>query len=716
MPATTSTADATADKRAPKRTATRTRAKKRAVVPAGDPQAGWPAASVTSRLLTLGPIAFAGAAVLALIAALAVGGGAAPLAVADPGPIVMVGVPVMRLLWNIAASATIGGLVFGTWVLSRDESEFELAMRFASGSAVAWVIATLGAILFTFLQISNVPFSADAAFGQQLWFFLSTIAAGQNWLMALVMVAILSTLVFAVRRPWPVGLTTVWALFCLWPLASQGHAAGAAGHETAVGSLTLHYTGAAVWLGGLLVIAVLAAAMPGVRRLAMIDRYSSLALLSFIVVAFSGVVSSILNLGTVDALFGTGYGMLIMAKAVGLILLGVLGALQRRRLIARMRTRLDEQASTTRPMVELIVIELAVMGAVAGIAAALGRTPTPVPQLTADQLQDPTPAQILTGEVHPPEFEFMRLFTEWRFDPIWTLLALLGIFFYFAGVRRLAKRGDRWPIFRSVSFVMAMLVLIWLVNGALIVYGKFMFSHHMVQHMILTMLIPIFLALSGPITLLLRAVKPRKDGSEGSREWALKAVHSKWGRFISHPVVAAVLFALSLLTFYYTPLFRWAVTDHVGHMWMIADFLTVGYLFSSSLIGVDPVKRAPYAMRLISLVLVMTFHAFFGLSIMTGEGLLVADWFGNMGRTWGPSALQDQQLGGAAAWGIGEFPTVILAVIVSIEWFRRDERVARHRDQRVEAHGDAELEAYNAHLRKLAELDAQREAQRGGRS
>lgn len=695
----------------PKRTATRKTAE-----PAGDPAAGWPDAAASGRLLTAGPIALAAGALLFLGIALAIGGGATPLAVADPGPIVMIGVPVARLLWNLFAALTVGSLVFATWVLSRREPEFERAMRLAGGAAAGWVLVTLGAILLTFLQVSNIPFSTGPGFGEQLWFFLTELELGRSWLLALAMLAILSTLAFAVRRPWGVGLTTLFALLCLWPLASQGHAAGAAGHETAVGSLTLHYTGAAVWLGGLLVAALLAARMPGARRLAMLERYSSLALLSFIVVAFSGVVSSAANVGTVDALLGTGYGQLVLLKAALLIALGIFGALQRRRLIGSMRARLAERASTARPLVWLLVAELGVMGAVAGVAAALGRTPTPVPQLTGEQLADPTPAQILTGELHPPEFEFSRLFTEWRFDPIWTLLCLLGLFFYFAGVRRLAQRGDRWPISRSICWVIGMLLLMWLVNGALVVYGKFMFSHHMVEHMILTMLIPIFLGLSGPVTLLLRAVRPRRDGSMGTREWALKAVHSRWGTFVSHPITAGVMFAGSLLTFYYTPLFRWALTDHVGHMWMIADFLTVGYLFVSSLVGVDPIKRAPYPMRLISLVLVMTFHAFFGLSLMTGQGLLVADWFGSMGRAWGPPALLDQQQGGAAAWGIGEFPTVILAVVVAMQWARRDTRDARHRDERVARHGgeDAELEAYNAKLRQLAELDAQREARRRG--
>lgn len=74
------------------------------------------------------------------------------------------------------------------------------------------------------------------------------------------------------------------------------------------------------------------------------------------------------------------------------------------------------------------------------------------------------------------------------------------------------------------------------------------------------------------------------------------------------------------------------------------DFSIVGYLFISSLIGKDPLhKRVMYFMRLISLILVMTFHAFFGLAIMTSNSLLVADWYGATGRNWGPATAIDDQ-------------------------------------------------------------------------
>ncbi|MDJ1372696.1 copper transporter [Gulosibacter molinativorax] len=644
-----------------------------------------------------------------MLGALAYGGGAAPLVVADPGPIVRWGLPASRLAYNLTAAMTLGALAVAIWSCSRKEPEFERAMSLAQGGAAAWMVSTIAAALFAYLDVSGVPFSFDAKFGEGLWFYLVSLEVGQLWLIGIVMSAILSTFVFASRSRWGTFLTTGFAFLTLWPIASLGHAAGAESHSTAVGGITLHYTGAAVWLGGLVVTAIIALGAPARRRLPLVERYSQLALVAFITTGASGVVASWMNIGAWDRLFTTPYGQITLFKVALLIVLGWFGFLQRRYFINRMAKNVEERKSTLTPLAWLLGIEMLIMGAVSGAAAALGRTPSPQPQVTAEELAAPTPAQLLSGEPLPPPFEFSRLFTEWQLDPIWTLLSLLALAFYFMGVGRLRGRGDKWPWWRVASFVFGLLVLLYNVNGAMIVYGKFQFSFHMTDHMILSMIIPIFIVLGAPMTLLLRTVKPRHDGSMGGREWVLHLVHSKWATFFSHPIVAGINFALALLVFYYTPLFRWATYDHVGHMWMIAHFLIVGYLFVESLIGDDPSRtRAPYPARLISLILVMTFHAFFGLSIMTGTGLLVAEWYGATGRTWGPeTALLDQQMGGAVAWGIGEFPTVILAVIVGLQWSKSDDKRAKREDRRAQKNDDAELKAYNEQLKTLAERDAQ---------
>jgi putative copper resistance protein D len=684
-------------------------------MPATDRLPSW--TPTTLQLLRWGPLGLVVVALAVTAGALAYGGGADPLTIGDPGPVVRWGLPLARLSFDLTAALTVGALCIAVFACSRTHDEYERAMSLAQGGGVAWTFATLVTSLLTYLDVSAVPLRADASFGEGLWYFLTNLELGQMWLMATAMIAVLSTLLFGVRSRWGIFLSLGLAFLSLWPVASLGHAAGSASHDLAVGGLTLHITGAAVWVGGLAVVTLLAVAARrdkdrDARRLALIERFSQLALISFVVVAFSGLVTAIVNMADWSQLFTTSYGLIMLFKVLLLVVLGGFGVLQRRILIARMHAKLAKGGSTAAPAAWLLGIELLVMGAVSGAAAALGRTPSPSQPVVAENLANPSPAQLLSGEELPPPFDASRLFTEWSLNPIWTTLAVLGLVYYFIGMAKLRRRGDAWPWLRAAAVTVGVVIFLYNVNGPLYVYGRFMFSFHMTEHMILSMIVPIFLVLGAPMTLLLRTVKVRKDGSMGTREWVLHVVHSKWAEFFSHPIVAGVNFAIALLTFYFTPLFRWATYDHVGHMWMIAHFLIVGYLFVESLIGDDPVRtRASYPMRLISLVLVMTFHAFFGLAVMTGTGLLVAEWYGATGRDWGPAtALDDQQLGGAVAWGIGEFPTVILALLVGLQWYRSDTLRAKREDRRAVRDEDAELRAYNERFKRLAEHDATTEA------
>ena len=250
------------------------------------------------------------------------------------------------------------------------------------------------------------------------------------------------------------------------------------------------------------------------------------------------------------------------------------------------------------------------------------------------------------------------------------------------------------------------MVLFYLTSGGFNVYQDYLFSVHMLMHMMLTMLVPVLLVPGAPVTLAARAIRKRQDGSRGSREWILIAVHSKFAGIVANPLVAAGLFAGSLWVFYYTPIFSWATTDHIGHQWMVVHFLITGYLFVQSLIGEDPVPfRLPYAFRLLLLIGTMVFHAFFGVALMMGTSLLLADWYGAMGRTWGLSAIADQQMGGGIAWGVGELPTIALAIVVAIQWSRSDAKESKRLDRKADRNNDAELLEYNAKLARMAARD-----------
>ncbi|WP_291050917.1 cytochrome c oxidase assembly protein [Herbiconiux sp.] len=645
-----------------------------------------------------GPATLVAVSVVALLVALAIGGGAAPQLLEDPGAVVRFGLPISSMLVNISAAGMIGALGLVLFAIPPGSTAYGRALDVAAGSAALFTVAAALTGFFNYLSVTARALSFDDAFSQGLGQFLTQIALGQAWLQTTLIGAVLTVLCFAVRNQTTlffVGLLSVVALF---PMAQQGHAAGTDGHDVAITALGLHLIFAAAWLGGLLVIVLLSRQLDTPRLVDVVARYSSVALVCFVVVAASGYVSAELRVGSLDRLT-TPYGLLVLVKVGALIALGVFGAFHRRFVIRRL-----EGTGRRRHFWWLVVAELGFMGIATGFAAALARTATPVPETVATTQ---TAAQILTGSVLPPELTPETFLTQWNFDLIWVLVCAFAIFFYLAGVIRLHRRGDKWPWYRTVLWIAGILLLFYVTNGGLNVYEKFLFSVHMAGHMTLSMMVPLLLVPAGPVTLALRAIRKRDDGTRGIREWILLGVHSKVATVIANPIVAGVLFATSLVAFYYTPLFRWATENHIGHEWMIVHFLIVGYLFVQALIGIDPVPyKLPYPFRLLLLLITMAFHAFFGLALMGGNGLLLADWFGATGRDWGPSAIVDQQTGGGIAWSIGEVPTFILALIVAVQWSRSDKKETKRRDRNADRTNEAELGEYNAMLERLASRDS----------
>ncbi|ALJ18759.1 cytochrome c oxidase assembly protein [Microbacterium sp. No. 7] len=657
---------------------------------------------MTDRALRLaGPATLVAAALAALIAALVVGGGAAPLIQGDPGAVVRWGLPAAKLVVNLSAGLMAGGLVLTLFALKPDDKIFARALDAASIAAAVFTIAAGTTTYLTFLSVIPATPSADMLFGEQLGQFLTTTEVGFAWLLTTVLGAIVTVLAFAVRGWTTTLLVAALALVTLIPMATQGHSGEETGHTIAVSALSLHLLGAAVWLGGLLLLVLLRPGVPRARLAELVARYSSLALAAYVVVAVSGVARSAVGLASWGDLLSP-YGAILLTKVAALIALGAFGAWYRTRLIARMR-----EDAASRRFWSLVAIELAIMGVASGAAAALARTRPPSDTRLPALL---SPAEILTGSPLPPEFTPDRWLTAWNLDLLWAVACGFAAFFYVVGVVRLRRRGDHWPLHRTILWLFGIALLAWTTSGPINAYQEYLFSVHMIGHMLLTMAISLPLVFGAPVTLAARAIRKRSDGTRGGREWILWAVHTPWARVITHPLVAAGVFIGSLWLFYYSDLLRWSMYDHLGHQWMVAHFLISGYLFVQSLVGIDPVPyRLPYPGRLITLLAVMAMHAFFGMSIMMANGLFVAEWFGAMGRTWGPDPLHDQYIGGGVAWSIGEIPTLILAITVAIQWSRSDERASRRADRHADRTGDEELVAYNAKLAALAERDARQQ-------
>ena len=651
-------------------------------------------ASVARRSLIAIAIA-ALTALVTLLIALLLTGSTQPGQFSDPGAVVRWGTPVVKLIMNFSMAITIGSLAFSAFAANPEQQK--RLQPIASWAAAIWLLSAASYFVMTYLSAAGITISYGPEFSSGLWLFATEIELGVllAWNLAFAFILSLSTIMFPSGRM--IAVNTALGIAGLYPLAESGHASSDIGHAIAVNSMLMHLVGISVWVGGLIALFAIYFDEPD-KRSVLVKRYSTLALFAFILVAISGLTGGFIRLYQPSDLLSS-YGLLLITKAAVLVVLGCFGAWHRLKLI-----RIIESGSSS--FIRIVGVEIAIMGIALALATALART---APPINPAQFEALTPAQILTGDPLPPELTDLAWITVWDVDILWLTISLLGIALYLNGVRILRARGDMWPVARTMSWVAGMLVLLYVTSGAPNAYQEYLFSVHMVGHMMLSMLVPVLLVPGAPVTLLSRAQAPRTDGSKGLREWVLWAVHTPYAWLISHPLFAGLNFALSLVMFYYTPLFRWATEEHLGHQWMIVHFVITGYLFVQSLMGVDPQPHKPaFPVKLMLLIGTMAFHAFFGLGLMNEQSLLLADWFGSMGRTWGDDPLADQAVGGAFAWGVGEIPTIIITLIVVYQWSQSDVRERRRLDRASDRAGNQDVEDYNKMLEELAKRQDRR--------
>ncbi|MBC9714947.1 cytochrome c oxidase assembly protein [Streptomyces sp. TRM66268-LWL] len=288
------------------------------------------------------------------------------------------------------------------------------------------------------------------------------------------------------------------------------------------------------------------------------------------------------------------------------------------------------------------------------------------------------------------------------FDAFFAIGCLLALLLYGYGVVRLVRRGDSWPVGRTVSFVIGVLSVALVMCTKLNDYGMVMFSVHMVQHMVISMLTPILLLLGAPITLALRALPVSGTrGRKGPRELLLMLLHSRYMKVITHPAFTIPMFIASLYALYFTPLFDFLMESKPGHIAMMVHFLAVGLVFFWPIMGVDPGPHRPgYVMRMLELFAGMPFHAFFGIALMMATEPMIGTYM-HPPASLGIDPLADQEAGGGIAWAFSEIPSVVVLVALMFQWRKSEDREAKRKDRAADRDGDKELEAYNAYLASL---------------
>lgn len=247
---------------------------------------------------------------------------------------------------------------------------------------------------------------------------------------------------------------------------------------------------------------------------------------------------------------------------------------------------------------------------------------------------------------------------------------------YLFGVWRLRQRGDHWPVGRTLAFVLGGLGSIFVATqGPLAALDTTLLWTHMVQHMILTMISPIFLGLGAPITLALRTLPGRP------RHWLLWFLQSGYAKLITFPLFAGFIYILNPWILYFTGYYEATLTNDLLHNFNHFHFLMVGVVWFWSLVGIDPMPRMSYPLRLLAVFITLPFHAFLGVTLMGSETLIAGGYYETLVRNWGPSIAEDQQLAGGLLWVAGDVMGVLLFVVLMVQWARASDREAKRVDR-----------------------------------
>lgn len=596
---------------------------------------------------------------------------------------------ISKFTYLLSATLTIGFLLTLVFFVTNNQgaikSEHLNLRKKASIAAWIWFGSSSVFILATLASVLDVPFSQALDF-TMIRSFVTQISLGKFLALQSLGALLVANWAVKLKRITYSSLVLIIALLAVSAPIFQSHSSSGGSHLMAIGTLLVHVIALMMWVGGLCAIAI----NKEIDKELALTRFSQLAMWAAISVIFSGAVNAWLRMNFKGAWHGS-YAILISEKIVLTILLIVLAAFARKRLSGNIQ--------------KLIYVEAAFMILTIFVGTLLSQSNPPERPGKID------PIEALVGLKFPGKPNLHTWLFEYQPDALTLALLVLGLLLYLKGVRILKKRGDKWPIGRTISFIAGILIVNFAVNGSIGVYSHFGFSYHMIEHMILGMIAPIALVLGAPITLALRTLPGgRTSEEEGPRNILIRFLHSKYAKFMTNPVVALLIFDGSLFALYFTGLFGTLMGSHLGHLFMNMHFLLAGALFFHVIVGVDPnPNRPPNIVRIVILFAAMSIHAFFSISLMSATTLMDGGYYTSIGNPLQLNLLDNQYVGGSIGWAMGEIPILIALTAAFIQWMREDKKETERIDRsaaRASAMGENDdLAKYNQYLADLARRD-----------
>ena len=639
------------------------------------------------------------AGLLALITAGVTTGVGESTQLSDPGAATRWGLSIARFVHYSAMATAVSAALFAAAILPMkektakgsvswqvgEEDELSPLMKSAlliSGVAgLVWTGAALAVLVYSYSLIAGEPLSASQEFSRGFFNYVQSVETGQAWTVVVAISATFTTGLFGFRSRNGMLLLVLLGLSAIIPIALVGHSASAENHTEAVTSLVLHFLGLTLWVGGLFVLLLLGLAQrtwghgpprsgrsETYRELGLVvRRYSRVASVGLALTVASGAINGILRIGNVSELLTSEYGVMLLVKTGATVLLAGIGFVHRQWVIPQIHGADDDSKHrrVTR-LWRLIWVEALVMGAIIGVSTVLARTAPPSNE--QEEYIDATAALILTGYDMPPDPEFALWVLLWRPDWLWTAVAITMAIWYLRSMWKLEGAGEKWPLSRSASWMLGIVLLVWATSAGPAVYGKVLFSAHILQLMVITFLIPVLLVFADPVTLARRTVRGRDDVTRGYKEWLSQILTSRVFSFMAHPLVSGIYLGVSSVLFSFTPAFRFALEYVLGNGLMIAHFLIAGLIFFYGITGDHTRHARGTPSRLLALVLLLALFAVLATVLSGSSQVLEPEWFGVLAQELGISAISDQQDGGKTLWVL---PVALLAYFTVREGLHR---------------------------------------------
>ncbi len=263
-------------------------------------------------------------------------------------------------------------------------------------------------------------------------------------------------------------------------------------------------------------------------------------------------------------------------------------------------------------------------------------------------------------------------FTAWNWNPLPTLLLLVFAYLYLNGLSNWERPSHPISRWQKASFFTGLFLIFISLQSPLDNLSEHMLSFHQLQHFLLRMMAPLLVLLGAPLTPVLRGLPPwvlQRIVRPTVRHSLARAAYEK----LTNPVITVALFMGVLYLWQFPGAFNLSLRNEFVHALMHITMTFSGFIFYWAVIDPKPHRsRVHYGVRVLYLGLIVLPNTVLGAVITFSRGIIYTG-YEDVYQPFGISLLTDQQLGGLFLWVPGDMISILVAGIVMIMWYEREE-------------------------------------------